>query len=69
MKLISGLIIFIGTAEVAGAHGLDCNAGLADQLSHQVLGLHHLPVTVILIAAGLIMLRIAYGKAAAQKDK
>jgi hypothetical protein len=69
MKLISSLIVFIGTADVAGAHGLESDASLADQLSHQVLGLHHLPVTVILIVAGLIMLRVVHWKAGAQKNK
>ena len=69
MRLISSLIVLIGTANVAAAHSLDGKYGLADQLTHQVLGSHHLPVTLILIVAGLVVLRVAYRKAAAQNKK
>jgi hypothetical protein len=69
MRLFSSLIVLIGSADVAGAHSLGSGYSLADQLTHQVVGLHHLPMTIFLIAAGVILLRAGYRKAATQNKK
>ena len=69
MRLISSLIVLIGTANVAGAHSLDRAYSLVDQLTHQVLGSHHLPMTVFLIVVGLLVLRISFRKAAIHNKK
>lgn len=62
MRLISSLFIIIATMEVAGAHTLDGDHNLAEQLGHQLLGTHHLPVTLILIVAGLTALWMSWQK-------
>jgi hypothetical protein len=43
---------------VAGAHTLAGDDGLPAQLVHQVLSLHHLPVTTLLIVGVIAVVRI-----------
>jgi hypothetical protein len=66
MRLISGLLIFFGATEVVVAHSLDGDHGLAEQVGHQLIGFHHLPFTILLIAAGLVALRMLYEKTASR---
>ena len=42
---------------MAAAHTLGNEDGVIVQLWHQMLGLHHFPLTVLLIAAGILILR------------
>ncbi len=42
---------------MAGAHPLSGDADLPLQLGHQLLGLHHLPLTAILLFAGTVLYR------------
>lgn len=42
---------------MAVAHTLGNEDGLVVQLWHQLLGLHHFPLTVLLIVAGILILR------------
>jgi len=60
MRLISTLIITFGIADVANAHSLDSEHEWVEQLAHQFFGAHHLALTALLIATGLVMLRICY---------
>ena len=69
MRLITSLIIILGTTEYAAAHSLDGDHAWVERLGHQFLGVHHLPLTILLIVAGLIALRICSGKAIAGNKK
>jgi hypothetical protein len=69
MRLISGLLILFGAADIVAAHSLDGGHGLAEQVGHQLLGLHHLPFTVLVIAAGLLALRTCYRKTTARDSE
>jgi len=57
MRLLLSLILFAGVSRMATAHTLGSEDGVIVQLWHQILGLHHLPLTVLLIVAGVILLR------------
>ena len=53
-KLIALFAVFAGSA---GAHTLGADEGLASQLWHELLGMHHLPLTLLLVVAGLAAYR------------
>ena len=55
-RLTVSLLFVAGFAGVAGAHTLSTDEGLLPQLHHQVLGLHHLPLTAILIVSGIVIM-------------
>jgi heme/copper-type cytochrome/quinol oxidase subunit 3 len=40
----------------AYAHTLSIHEGLA-ALYHQVLGMHHLPITILLVVIGIVLIR------------
>ena len=40
---------------MAGAHPLSGNESLPLQLGHQLLGLHHLPLTAILLFGSIVL--------------
>ena len=50
-------VMIVATAGVAGAHPLGSEQSLLDQLGHQLLGAHHLPLLLALIVAGLFAAR------------
>jgi hypothetical protein len=55
MRLITSLLILAAASETATAHtggGL-----LPEALSHQLLGLHHLPFSILLVIATVIVIR------------
>ena len=53
-RLIALLTVFAGSAS---AHTLDAGEGLASQLWHELLGGHHLPLTLLLVAVGVLAYR------------
>ncbi len=55
-QLILSLLLVAGFAGVAGAHTLSTDEGLLSQMHHQILGLHHLPLTAILIFSGIVVI-------------
>ncbi len=57
MRLILSLWLVSGVAGVADAHTLSGDEYLLAQLGHQLLGLHHLPLTAILIFGGIVLFR------------
>jgi len=69
MRLISTLIITFGMNGAASAHSLDSEHGWTEQLAHQVFGMHHLALTVLMIGAGLVALSICYRKASGRDNK
>jgi hypothetical protein len=50
----------------AGAHALSGDESIADQLGHQLLGMHHLPFTAILIFGNIVLCGFLYKNA--QRD-
>jgi hypothetical protein len=57
MRIFLGLMLLAGVSRIASAHTLGNEDGVLVQLWHQLLGLHHLPLTVLLIVAGIMVLR------------
>ena len=47
---------------VASAHTSASEDGLISQLLHQFLGLHHLPITALIVVGGILALRAWYKK-------
>lgn len=62
MRLISCLFFIFGATNIAVAHTLGSDHSLAERLSHQVLGSHHLPLTILLIVVGIVALWSYYRK-------
>ena len=56
-KLISGLTLFAGLPVVASAHTLAGDEGLITQLQHELLGAHHLPLTILIVVVGVLAFR------------
>jgi hypothetical protein len=44
-------------APVAQAHTLDPAGGVFTALVHELLGWHHLPLTLLLVVAGIVLFR------------
>ena len=57
MRFLLSLFLLAGFSAVAGAHTLPGDEGLVTQLDHQLLGLHHLPLTILLIVIGVMLVR------------
>ena len=53
-KLVAGLVLLTGFTSPAFAHTLSMHDGIA-ALYHQLLGIHHLPLTVLLIVIGIAL--------------
>lgn len=56
-RLMTSLVLLAGTSGIALAHNLPGDEGLITQLDHQLLGLHHLPLTILLVIAGIWLFR------------
>jgi hypothetical protein len=56
-RLITLLALSTALAGAAGAHTLDAGAGMASQLWHELLGGHHLPLTLLLVVVGVLAYR------------
>jgi len=57
MRLFLSLLLLAGVSRIASAHTLGNEDGVLAQLWHQMLGLHHFPLTVLLIVAGIMVIR------------
>jgi heme/copper-type cytochrome/quinol oxidase subunit 3 len=55
-KPIATLALLAGFVSPAYAHTLSIHEGLA-ALYHQVLGMHHLPITILLVVIGIVLIR------------
>ena len=55
MKRLLALTIL--AAPVAQAHTLDLAGGVFSALGHELFGLHHLPLTLLLVAIGVAWFR------------
>lgn len=56
-KLMTTLVLLAGPTTMALAHPLPEEEGLVAQLDHQVFGLHHLPLTILLVVIGVMIVR------------
>ena len=57
MKSLLALLTIAGFAGVANAHMLDESRSLFDQIGHQLLGLHHLPMVLVIALVVWLALR------------
>lgn len=57
MRPIPLSFVLLALSATAGAHTLATDESLALQLGHQVLGLHHLPLTALLLIGGIVFIR------------
>jgi hypothetical protein len=55
MKRLLALLTL--TACNVSAHTLDAGEGLVSQLGHELLGWHHLPLTLLLVVVGVVAYR------------
>lgn len=60
MRLITSSSILLTVFREADAHTLTGDAGIPAQLGHQFLGLHHLPLTAILVLGGVLIVRRSF---------
>jgi len=56
-RLMTTLVLLAGSTGMALAHTLPGDEGLVAQLDHQVLGLHHLPLILLLVVVGALAIR------------
>ena len=61
-RLITTLVLLAGPTSEAFAHTLTLDEGFR-ALYHQLLGMHHLPFTVLLLVIGVVLLRLRYRRA------
>ena len=55
-KLIAGLVLLTGFTSPAFAHTLSIHEGMA-AFYHQLLGMHHVPFTLLLIVIAVALIR------------
>jgi len=61
MRMITTFCLTAGFSDAAMAHTLPDESSLLQQLAHQLSGFHHLPLLVLLLAAGLLIYRRSRG--------
>ena len=61
MRLILTSLLFFTGLQTALAHTLGGDASLAEQLTHQVIGVHHIPLLVLVVAAAFVLFRRLLG--------
>ena len=59
MRTKIAVLMTTGFAGVANAHMLGADEGLVHQLYHQVLGMHHLPILLLIAVAAWLVARKA----------
>jgi hypothetical protein len=57
MRLFLSVYFLVAVSAAAEAHTLTADESMPLQLSHQLLGLHHLPLTALLLIGGIVLLR------------
>ena len=62
MRKYPTLFVLLALTPVASAHTTASEDGLATQLMHQFLGLHHMPVTALILVGGVLAVRAWYRK-------
>jgi hydrogenase/urease accessory protein HupE len=62
MRKYLALFLLMAISPVASAHTAPTEDGLVTQFTHQLLGVHHLPLTALILVVGLVALRAWYRK-------
>ena len=57
MKSLLAILSIVGFAGAANAHMLEEGRSLFDQVGHQLLGLHHLPMVLVIALVVWLALR------------
>ena len=57
MKQLTGLLALLALWGSANAHTLDGDAGFVTQLTHQLIGGHHLPLLLLIVVAAIFLAR------------
>lgn len=55
-------ILLTALVPVANAHTLAAEDGAPAQLAHQFLGMHHFPITALILVGGILAFRAWYKK-------
>lgn len=63
MRRLAGLFMLIGIPATASAHEVAGDASVLQRIGHEFVGLHHLPVTITLVVACILLYRMHSGKA------
>lgn len=56
MRTLSILMLTLGASTTAAAHTLPDDVTLIERLAHQLAGVHHLPITLLLIICASALL-------------
>lgn len=67
MRRLASLCLLIAGLGTAHAHEMTGDASILERLSHELVGLHHLPVTIVLVVAGVVLYRLHSSKASRSK--
>ena len=65
-RFLTGAILAAGIPGIAAAHTLSDSEGVIAQLWHELLGWHHLPLTLLLVVVGVVAW-VAYRSARRQE--
>lgn len=55
MRLLTTICLTAGSSGIAVAHTLPGDENSLQQLAHQLLSLHHVPMLILLLVAGLYL--------------
>ena len=58
MRWLVSLCLYITAIATANAHEIAGDASILQRLGHQLVGTHHLPVTIVLIVAVVALYRL-----------
>ena len=59
MKRLITFLLFAGSAGVVNAHMLDEHRSIFDQLAHQLVGVHHVPMLLLIALGAWLVWRVA----------
>jgi len=63
MRALTSIMMLTGLVTAAQAHTLAASDGVVTALEHEIFGLHHLPVTLLLVVIGVVLSRSLRKKA------
>ena len=58
MRRLASLCLLIAGLGTAHAHEMTGDASILERLSHELVGLHHLPVTLVLVVTVIVLYRL-----------
>ena len=68
MQALSGIYLASGATDVAGAHTFVENQTFLAGIGHQLFGLHHLPLTLLLLVGGFLWFWHCFNRDSARKE-